>query len=98
MSPTYPAFGGRSAQSFRTPKCGMIHAVKVQLLFFDGCPHWTTMEEHLLEALVVTDKAEAIERCVVETQETADAYRFAGSPLIRLDGRDPFTSSPENSA
>jgi hypothetical protein len=71
----------------------MIHTVKVQLLYFDNCPHWTVMEERLREALKVTDNVETIERCLVETQEAAEAYRFAGSPSILLDGRDPFPSS-----
>lgn len=67
--------------------------MKVQLLYFDGCPHWTVMEERLRGALKVSGNAVTIERCLVETQEAADAYRFAGSPSILLDGRDPFPST-----
>jgi hypothetical protein len=76
-------------------KYGIIHPVKVQLLYFNGCPHWTVMEERLREALSKTGSAEAIERCLVDTQQAADAYRFAGSPSILFDGEDPFPSAPE---
>jgi hypothetical protein len=51
----------------------MIHTVKVQPLYFDGCSHWTVMEERLREALKVTDNVETIEHCLVETQEAAEA-------------------------
>jgi hypothetical protein len=68
-------------------------SVKVQLLYFDGCPHWTAMEERLQEALNRSGYTVTIERCLVESQEAADAYRFVGSPSILLDGRDPFPST-----
>jgi hypothetical protein len=64
--------------------------VKVQLLYFDGCPHWTAMEERLRQALVHAGNSQLIERVLVETPEAADELRFAGSPSILLDGRDPF--------
>jgi hypothetical protein len=72
----------------------MMRIMRVQLLYFDGCPHWTVMEERLREALTLSGIPPAIEHCLVETPEEADEYRFAGSPSILLDGRDPFTSSP----
>lgn len=72
----------------------MMRTMRVQLLYFDGCPHWTVMEERLREALILSGFPQAIEHCLVETPEQADEYRFAGSPSILLDGRDPFASSP----
>ena len=51
------------------------------------------MEGRLREALNLTDNFETIERCLVETQQAADAFGFAGSPSILIDGRDPFPSS-----
>jgi hypothetical protein len=72
----------------------MMGTVRVQLLYFDGCPHWTVMEERLREALTLTGSPQAIEHCLVETPEEADEYRFAGSPSILLNGRDPFATSP----
>jgi len=67
--------------------------MEVQLLYFDGCPHWTVMEGRLRQALDLAGNAETIEHCLVETQEAANEYRFAGSPSILLDGRDPFPST-----
>ena len=66
--------------------------MEVQLLHFDCCPHWTVMEVRLRQALDLAGYAETIENCLVETQEAANEYRFAGSPSILLDGRDPFPS------
>ncbi len=64
--------------------------MKVQLLYFDGCPHWTVMDERLRQALALGGRSEAIEYLIVETPEAAEESRFAGSPSIRFDGRDPF--------
>src|SRR5664280_2017558 len=72
----------------------MICTMRVQLLYFDGCPHWTLMEERLREALTLSDIPQTIEHCLVETPEEAEEYRFAGSPSILLNGRDPFATSP----
>jgi|SRR5664279_4523361 len=65
--------------------------MEVQLLYFDGCPHWTVMEERLRQALVASGEAATIEHCLVDTQEAADRHRFA-EPVVLLDGRDPFPS------
>jgi hypothetical protein len=67
--------------------------VKVQLLYFGGCPHWAEMEDCLQHALDLSGFATTIEHCLVDTQEAADRYRFAGSPSILIDGRDPFPSA-----
>lgn len=64
--------------------------MNVQLLYFDGCPHWTVMDERLREALALCGRSETIEYRLVETPEAAEESRFTGSPSIRLDGRDPF--------
>ncbi len=68
--------------------------MRVQLLYFDGCPNWTVMEERLREALALSGIPHTIEHCLVETPEEAVEYRFAGSPSILLNGRDPFATSP----
>jgi len=64
--------------------------MKVQLLYFDGCPHWTVMDERIRQALALADRSDTIERVLVETPDAADELQFAGSPSIRLNGRDPF--------
>ncbi len=62
----------------------------VQLLYFDGCPHWTVMDERLRQALARAGIPATVEYRLVETPEAAEELRFTGSPSIRLDGRDPF--------
>ena len=62
----------------------------VSLLYFDGCPHWTTMEERLQTALRKLGRDITFERRLVDTIEEADAVGFIGSPTMLIDGRDPF--------
>jgi hypothetical protein len=66
--------------------------VHVQLLYFDGCPHWMVMEERLRQALDLLDLPAAIEHRLVETQEEAEHLQFRGSPSMLLNGTDPFGS------
>lgn len=66
--------------------------MKIQLLYFDGCPHRVEMELRLRKALDLSVIVTTIERSLVDSQEAADRYRFAGSPSILIDGRDPFPS------
>ncbi len=75
--------------------CGVIRALKVQLLYVDSCPHRTVMEERLRHVLDLLGSAATVEHCLVDTQEAADLYGFAGSPSILLDGRDPFRTTTE---
>lgn len=51
------------------------------------------MEERLRGALEEVGIASAVELCLVENQGDADRYRFAGSPSVLLDGRDPFPTN-----
>lgn len=65
--------------------------MKVQLLYFDGCPHWADAEAHLRQALRETGREEVgIEHVLVTTPEDAERWHFAGSPTVLIDGTDPF--------
>ena len=59
--------------------------MKVELLYWDGCPSYPEARALLEE--VVGEKAE-IEVRHVASEEEAEALRFPGSPTIRVDGRD----------
>jgi hypothetical protein len=85
---------GRHFRQGQVSKYENMRTMKVQILYFDGCPHWTVMEERLRGALDLSGSAATIERCLVDTPEAAERYRFAGSPSILLDGRDPFPTTP----
>lgn len=68
--------------------------MKIELLYFDGCPNWQQTEQHLREALAIS-RVEAIVSCVhVGTPEDAERLQFRGSPTVLIDGADPF-ASPE---
>jgi hypothetical protein len=59
--------------------------VKVELLWWEGCPSYPEARELLEE--VLAGRAE-VELRQVRTDEEAEALGFPGSPTIRIDGRD----------
>ena len=61
--------------------------MKVEILYFDGCPSWQSALENVRAAL---GEDQVIDLVRIETPEQAAAERFAGSPTIRVDGRDLF--------
>lgn len=70
--------------------------MRVELLYFDGCPNWTVADERLTEALRTVGRGDvSVERRLVETVEEAEELGFIGSPTIRIDGTDPFASGTE---
>lgn len=69
--------------------------MKVDLLYFDGCPSW---QEALENAMAALGEGQVIELLRIETPEQAQAKRFAGSPTIRVDGLDLFPTGDEEYA
>ncbi len=67
--------------------------MKIELLYFDGCPSW---EAALANLKMVTGASQDIQLIRVETPEQAEAEQFSGSPTIRVDGRDLFPTEEEN--
>jgi len=63
--------------------------MKIELLFFDGCPNHETLLPRL-RALLNAGGAEdvAIELVRIEDPDAAEAERFLGSPTVRIDGKD----------
>lgn len=59
--------------------------MKVELLYWKGCPSYPEAQELLADVL---DTSEAFELREVKTQEEAEELRFPGSPTIRVDGVD----------
>lgn len=64
--------------------------MKLQLLYFDGCPHWQVADARLRAALDEVGSTAEVERVLVTTPEEAEAWRFHGSPSVLVDGEDPF--------
>jgi hypothetical protein len=59
--------------------------VKVELLWWDGCPSYPEARALLEEVLAGRAEVELRE---VRSDEEAEALGFPGSPTIRIDGRD----------
>jgi hypothetical protein len=70
------------------PAAGTVTGVKVELLFWAGCPSHPEAEALLTDVLRERGLDAAVERREVYTQAEAEELRFPGSPTIRIDGRD----------
>jgi hypothetical protein len=62
--------------------------VRIELLYWDGCPSNPEAEELLRDVLASRGVDVEIERREIVTLQEAEAARFPGSPTIRIDGRD----------
>jgi len=65
--------------------------MELTLQYFNGCPNWETTAEHL-RVLVEEGLVAAVSLEVIETDETAIARGFRGSPTLLIDGVDPFVN------
>lgn len=63
-------------------------AVKLEVLYFDGCPNHEALLPHLRELLASFGAGEDIELVRVDDAEAAERQRFLGSPTVRVDGED----------
>ncbi len=64
--------------------------MKVEVLYFDGCPTYEAAAKTLRTVLAEAGVEARIELVAVNTDEEARRLRFPGSPTIRVDGRDLF--------
>jgi hypothetical protein len=67
----------------------MSAAPRVEFLWWSGCPSWERALGELREEMLALglDPASVVQRQVIDYAE-ADHDAFAGSPTIRIDGRD----------
>jgi ABC-2 type transport system permease protein len=64
--------------------------MRIELLYFDGCPTYRNAEEDLRRVLAEEGVEAEVELVEVNSDEESRRLRFAGSPTLRIDGRDPF--------
>lgn len=66
----------------------MMNKVKVELLYFDGCPSWQSGLQNLHSALKANGLDVSVE--LVQVMDNGDAARrkFLGSPSFRINGID----------
>ncbi|HSI97040.1 MAG TPA: hypothetical protein VK926_01650 [Gaiellaceae bacterium] len=62
--------------------------MKIELLYWEGCPSYPEAKELLQEVLDERGIEAPIEMREVSTREEAMELAFPGSPTIRIDGRD----------
>jgi hypothetical protein len=62
--------------------------VRVELLYWDGCPSVAEARDLLEDALAAQGIEEPIVEREIVTHEEAVFARFPGSPTIRIDGVD----------
>ena len=66
--------------------------MKVEVLYFDGCPTYETATK-TLRAVLAEERVEAeVQLVAVNTDEDARRLQFPGSPTIRVEGEDLFAA------
>lgn len=67
--------------------------MKVQLLYFVGCPNWKETDARIRDALEIVGRGDLeVEHVLVSTPEHAEQMHFTGSPTILVNGKDPFAA------
>ena len=69
--------------------------MRVQLLYFEGCPNWRQTLADLRATLREAGLPEAVELLQITTPEDAARLRFVGSPTVLVDGRDVELNLPD---
>ena len=64
--------------------------MRVDVLYFEGCPSYRTMEALLRDVLAEADIEAVVDFVRVDTNEEAERLQFAGSPTLRVNGGDLF--------
>lgn len=72
--------------------------MKIELLYFEGCPNHKKALTNLREALSEAGNDEKIEIIKIERPEDAARHRFLGSPSIRINGKDLEIAEDESTA
>ena len=62
--------------------------MKIEVLYFDGCPNHDALLPHLRELVASTGADTDIELVRVEDADEAERERFLGSPTVRVNGED----------
>jgi len=62
--------------------------VKIEFLYFDGCPSYQTALKYLEEVIKEQKLDVHVEMVKIESDEEALKNRFLGSPTIRVNGLD----------
>jgi len=70
--------------------------MKIELLYFDGCPNHETALANLKEVLAEAGIKEEIQIINIEQPEDVAKHCFLGSPSIRINDKDLETAEDES--
>ena len=62
--------------------------MEIELIYFDGCPSWERAWTELGRALVDSGLGADVRLRHIDTLDENEKRGFAGSPTLRIDGRD----------
>ena len=62
--------------------------MKIELLYFDGCPNHEVLLPRLREIVTDLGVPAEVELRRIGDDDAAQRERFLGSPTVRVDGRD----------
>lgn len=62
--------------------------MKIELFYFDGCPHHEAFLPHLRELLDRAGVDQAVHLRAIESSDDAERELYLGSPTVRIDGHD----------
>ncbi len=68
--------------------------MRIEVLYFDGCPNHEALLPHLRELLDRAEVDDEIRLVAVESPEAAEREKFLGSPTLRIDGIDVDPGAP----
>lgn len=69
--------------------------MKIEFLYFEGCPSYQTALKYL-EEIIKEEKLDVrVEMVKIESDEETQKNRFLGSPTIRVNGLDIEPSAQE---
>jgi hypothetical protein len=62
--------------------------MRIELLYFDGCPNYEALVPRVREIVADTGISAEVEVRRITDDEAARRERFLGSPTLRVDGHD----------
>lgn len=62
--------------------------MRVEVLYFTGCPNYAPLPAHIAGLLGSVGIAAEVQSRLVESDQAAQDARFLGSPSVRIEGRD----------
>lgn len=64
--------------------------MRIDLLYFDGCPNWLVMHERVREAVALIEQDCDVRLVEVTSPDMALERGFHGSPSVLVNGTDVF--------